>query len=74
MDTGDKTVWVRSGGFSLDKRQCTVQITLFSNGEPRIKPLSIFKGKRKRISFREKVRYCLHVRIFKSIFFPLKFS
>ena len=32
---------VQSG---LDKRQCTVQLTVFADGEPRVKPLLIFKG------------------------------
>ena len=42
---GDKTIWIRGGASGLDKRQCTVQITLFADGEPRIKPLIIFRGK-----------------------------
>ena len=54
-DTGAKNVWVRSGASGLEKRQCTAQITLFADGEPRVKPLLIFKGKGKRISMREKV-------------------
>ena len=54
-DTGDKTVWVRGGASGLDKRQCTVQITLFADGQPRIKPPVIFKGTGKRITFHEKV-------------------
>ena len=54
-DTGDKTIWVRSGKSGLDKRQCTVQLTLFADGEPRVKPLLIFRGKGKRITFHEKV-------------------
>ena len=58
-DTGDKTVWVRGGASGLEKRQCTAQITLFADGEPRVKPLLIFKGKGKRISFREKVSRAL---------------
>ena len=29
--------------------------TIFADGEPRVKPLLIFKGKSKQISFREKV-------------------
>lgn len=48
--TGEKTVWVRGG---LDKRQCTVQLTVFADGEPRMKPLLIFKGTG---ALREKVR------------------
>ena len=58
-DTGDKTVWVCGGASGLEKRQCTAQITLFADGEPRVKPLLIFKGKGKRISFREKVSRAL---------------
>ena len=61
-DTGDKTVWVRGGASGLDKRQCTVQITLFADGEPRVKPLLIFRGKGKRIALREKVKnFKVHV-------------
>ena len=55
-DTGDK---VRGGASGLEKRQCAAQITLFADGEPRVKPLLIFKGKGKRISFREKVSRAL---------------
>ena len=44
-DTGDKTVWVRGGASDLDKRQCTAQITLCADGEPRVKLLLILKGK-----------------------------
>ena len=56
-DTGDKTVWVRGGGSGLEKQQCTAQITLFADGKARVKPLLIFRGKGKRISFREKVSH-----------------
>ena len=55
-DTGDKTVWVQAAASGLDKRQCTAQITLFTDGELRVKPLLIFKGKEKWISFRGKVK------------------
>ena len=54
-DTGDKTVWVRGGSSGLEKRQCTVQLTIFADGEPRVKPLLIFRGKGLRISLWEKV-------------------
>ena len=37
--TGEMTVWARSTGSGHDKRQCTVQLTLFADGEPRVKPL-----------------------------------
>ena len=32
-DTGASTVWVRGGASGLDKRQCTVQLTIFADGE-----------------------------------------
>ena len=68
-DTGDKTVWVRGGASGLEKRQCTAQLTVFADGQPRVKPLLTFRGKGKRISFLEKVSkndaylgtvFCLH--------------
>ena len=60
-DKGDKTVWVRGGASGLEKRQCTVQLTIFADGEARIKPLLIFRGKGLRISLREKV--CVSLRL-----------
>ena len=51
---GTKTVWHQSG---LEKRQCTVQLTIFADGEPRVKPLVIFRGTGKRISKKEKEAY-----------------
>lgn len=56
-DTGNKTVWVRGGASGLDKRQCTAQLTVFADGEPRVKPLLIFKGTGKRISLLELTKY-----------------
>ena len=56
-DTGERSVWVHGGTSGLDKRQCTVQLTLLADGEPRMKPLLIFRGTGKRISFNEIVRY-----------------
>lgn len=56
-DTGNKTVWVRGGASGLDKRQCTAQLTVFADGEPRVKPLLIFKGTVKRISLLERTKY-----------------
>ena len=33
-DTGEKTVWVRGGASGImGKRQCTVQLTIFADGE-----------------------------------------
>ena len=42
-DKGEKTVWVRGDASGLEKRQCTVQVTIFTDGQPRVKPLIIFK-------------------------------
>lgn len=33
-DTGENSVLVRGGNSGLDKRQSTVQLTLFADGEP----------------------------------------
>lgn len=38
----------------MEKRQCTVQLTIFADGVPRVKPLLIFRGQGKRITLREK--------------------
>ena len=38
-DTGGKTVRVRGASSGLEKRQCTVQVTLFADGVPRVKPI-----------------------------------
>ena len=56
-DKGEKSVWVRGGASGMDKRQCTVQLTIFASAkrEPRVKPLLIFRGKGVRIPLREKV-------------------
>ena len=62
-DTGDKTVWIRGGALGMDKRQCTVQLTLFADREARVKLLVIFKGQGRRIPFREKVRFDPRVRV-----------
>ena len=48
--TGEKTVWHRGAASGLDKRQCTVQLTIFTDGEARVPPLLIFRGKGLRIS------------------------
>ena len=50
-------MWTRTTGEGHDKRQCTVQLPIFADGEPRIKPLLIFKGTGQRIPDREKRQY-----------------
>ena len=47
--TNSSTVWVRGEASGLDKRQSTVQLTVFADGEARVKPLLIFRGKGKRM-------------------------
>lgn len=51
---GAKSVWVKSSGSGLDKRQATVQLTIFADGIKRVKPLIVFRGKGLRISQKEK--------------------
>ena len=46
-DRGEQTLWVRGAASGLDKRRCTVQLTIFADGIPRVKPLLIFRGKGK---------------------------
>lgn len=41
----ERSVWVRGAQSGLKKGQCTVQLTIFADGEPRVKPMLIFKGK-----------------------------
>ena len=40
----------------LDKRQCTVQLTIFTNGEPHVKPL-LFSGVRNKNLEYDKVKF-----------------
>ena len=61
--TGEKTVWHRGAASGLDKRQCTVQLTIFADGEARVPPLLIFRGKGLRISQVEKTKYDRRVRV-----------
>jgi hypothetical protein len=46
---GVKEVWTASAAPGMDKRQCTVQLTVFADGVPRVKPMLIFRGKGNRI-------------------------
>jgi hypothetical protein len=43
--TGEKTIWVQSSQSGWDKRQGTIQLTIFADGVPRVKPLLFFRGK-----------------------------
>lgn len=43
---GAKTIWVQSSKSNgWDKRQGTIQLTVFADGIPRVKPLVFFRGK-----------------------------
>ena len=57
VTTSSKDVIAKSGSSGLDKRQATVQLTVFGDGVPRIKPLVIFKGKGLRILKAEKEKW-----------------
>ena len=48
-EKGAKEVWTQSGPSGLDKRQATVQLTVFADGVPRVRPTNNFKGTGKRI-------------------------
>ena len=50
---GSSEVWCISGSFGLDKRQCTVQLTIFADGVPRVRPLFTFHGKGLRTTRKE---------------------
>lgn len=54
---GTKTVWHQGAQSGLEKRQSPVQLTIFADGEPRVKPLVIFRGQGKRLSKKEKEAY-----------------
>ena len=53
----ENTVWTRSTRSDHDKRQCTVQLAVFAEGEPTVKPLLIFKGTGQRIPEKETKQY-----------------
>ena len=60
-------MWVKENQSGMNKRQCTVQITLFANGTPRVKPMLIFCGTGKRIKLAERV-FNHHVFISSNLF------
>ena len=53
-ETGARTVWVKSLGSGLDKRQATVQLTVHADGLPQTLPMVVFRGKGLRITSKEK--------------------
>ena len=54
-DKGEKEIWCATARSGLDKRQCTVQLTIFADGKPRVRPTIIFRGQGKRVSKTEKM-------------------
>ena len=54
---GAKEVWTQSGSSGLNKRQCTVQLTVFADGKARVRPTIIFRGTGRRIKKSESSLY-----------------
>ena len=52
--TGANEVWCSNASSGLDKRQCTVQLTIFADGVSRVRPTVIIRGQGKRLSPKEK--------------------
>ena len=59
-----KEIWVRSGQSGLDKRQCTVQPTVFGDAVCQLRPTLIFRGKGLQISKEEKSNWDKRVELF----------
>ena len=59
---GSKEVWLASGASGLEKRQCTVQMTVFADGST-LPPLIIFRGKGIRISADERNNWDRRVKV-----------
>ena len=57
-------VWFSSGKFDLDKRQSTIQLTVFSDAITRIRPSIIFRGEDKRIKASEKSSWDKRVKVY----------
>ena len=53
----------QSGQSGLDKRQATIQLTVFVGGVDRVRPTVIFQGKGLRISAKEKQSYDRRVKV-----------
>ena len=54
---GADEVWSVTAQSGLDKRECTIQLTVFADGNTRLPPLIIFKGKGLRISADERKKW-----------------
>ena len=61
---GSEEVWCSSGSSGLDKRQCTVQLTVFRDGDSRVRPTLIFRGQGKRIKPAEKSSWDKRMKVY----------
>ena len=62
-DKGSSEVWCVSGSSGLDKRQCSVQLIIFADGVPCVRPLVIFCGKGLRIIRKEQEAWDRRVQV-----------
>ena len=62
-DKGSSEVWCLPGSSSLDMRQCSVQLTIFADGVPRVCPLVIFRAKGLRITHKEQEAWDRRVQV-----------
>ena len=61
---GAKEVWFASGSSGLEKRQCSLQLTIFGDGISRVRPTIIFRGLGKRISPEEKKNWNRRINVY----------
>ena len=61
--TNSKDVWCKSGQSGLDKQQCTMQLTVFADGIPRIRLLILFRGQRLHVKNIEKEQCDIRVTV-----------
>ena len=63
VDKGSSEEWCATHCSGLAKRQCSVQLTIFADGKPRVKPIVIFRGKSLRIKSKEQDAWDQRVQI-----------
>ena len=62
-DKGSSEVWCVSGSSGLDKWQCSVQLTIFTDGVPLVRPLVTFRGQGQRITRKEQEAWDRRVQV-----------
>ena len=62
-DKESSELWCVSGSSALDQRQCSVQLTIFADGVPRIRPRVIFREKGLRITRKEQEAWDRRVQV-----------